>query len=155
MEPKIVTRDTFMVVGTEYIGRNENGEIPKMWGEQFIPRIREISNGVEEGVFYGLCSCAGEDVGFSYIAAKEVLGLDAIPQGMVGRTIPAATYAVFTHIGSLENLNRTYEQIHQQWLPESGYERTDSYEFEYYGNRFDILSPASELDIYFPVKPKE
>lgn len=144
-----------MIVGTEYIGKNENREIPQMWGEQFFPRLPEITNGVEDGIFYGLCSCAGVENGFSYVAAREVSSLDNIPEGMVGKTVPTATYAVFTHIGSLEDLSKTYEQIHKQWLSNSDYEMAGNYEFEYYDERFTDFSPTSEMDIYVPVKLKE
>lgn len=157
MEPKIVARDEFMIAGTEYIGKNENGEISRMWGEEFLPRVQEIKNAVNPCVFYGLCSTIENSVNgeWSYIAGVEVNNIDSIPPGMVGRVIPAATYAVFTHTGPLTTLHNTFENIHQIWLPDSGYEKAADYDFEYYDERFKHMAEDSELDIWVPVKSKE
>ncbi|MHB1000340.1 MAG: GyrI-like domain-containing protein [Armatimonadota bacterium] len=154
MEPNIVRKDQFMVVGTEYTGKNENGEIPAMWGNEFMPRINEIKNVVNPCTFYGICTCTGDaEAGtFSYIAGREVSSLDDIPARMVGTTIPAYTYAVFTHVGSLDKLGATWMSIYQDWLPASGYEPLNDLSFEYYDERFKDSSEASELDIYVAVK---
>lgn len=151
MEPRIVTRDEFMVVGLEYIGKNENREIPQMWGELF-PRIGEIKNIKNPGVFYGVCECTGDSNGFSYIAGQEVSSLDDIPQGMAGKVVLAAKYAVYTHIGSLEALSTTYTNIFQTWLPQSGMEIASGITLELYDERFDNFSEKSEFDIYVPIK---
>ncbi|MHB1456254.1 MAG: GyrI-like domain-containing protein [Armatimonadota bacterium] len=153
MPPKIVTKDSFMVVGTEYIGKNENGEIPQMWGDDFMPRIDEITNAVNPSVFYGVCTCMNtvEAGVFSYIAGREVSSLEDIPAGMVGKAIPANTYAVFTHIGSLSNLGSTWMSIYNEWLPASGYQQSGDPDFEYYDGRFKDNSDESELDIYIPI----
>ena len=154
MTPKIITKDSFMVVGTEYIGKNENGEIPQMWGNDFMPRINEITNVVNPNAFYGVCTCMkAVEIGmFSYIAGREVSSLEDVPSRMVGKTIPANTYAVFTHVGSLAALGSTWISIYDKWLPESGYEPSGDPEFEYYDERFKDESDASELDIYIPIK---
>jgi AraC family transcriptional regulator len=74
---------------------------------------------------------------------------------MEGKTIPPATYAVFTHHGPITRLGETYGHIYGEWLPSSGYARTDGPEFELYDARFRHDAPDSEMDIYIPVAPKE
>lgn len=154
MKPRVISKDQFMVIGTEYIGKNENGEIPQMWGNDFMPRISEIEDVVNPKVFYGICTCmeAVKSGMFSYVACREVGSLDKIPNKMVGKTIPAHTYAVFTHIGSLKNLGATWISIYNDWLPASGYEASDGLSFEYYDERFKDFSDTSELDIFIAIK---
>ncbi|HPP74677.1 MAG TPA: GyrI-like domain-containing protein [Armatimonadota bacterium] len=158
MEPKIITREEIKLIGMQYIGNNSNGEIPKLW-ENFLPRIEEIKNQSGECVCYGVCECLCEGEckcgcggDFSYIAAREVSSFDDVPEGMITRTIPASKYAVFTHKGLLESLNKTFEDIYSKWIPAAGLEIAGSYDFEYYDEQFKDFAPDSELDIYVPVK---
>jgi AraC family transcriptional regulator len=67
------------------------------------------------------------------------------------RHIPAATYAVFTHRGSLDKLQDTYGMIFTDGL--KGYEMADVDEIEWYGKKFKYGQPDSEMDIYIPIKP--
>lgn len=53
MEPRIVTRSAFTVVGMKYHGHAENKEIPQLWGA-LEPRIGEIENVVNEHTSYGI-----------------------------------------------------------------------------------------------------
>jgi AraC family transcriptional regulator len=88
------------------------------------------------------------------VACQEVSNCNSVPEGMVKRTIPSNSYAVFTHRGSLESLANTWAYITKVWLPKSEYRMAGEYAFEYYDERFDNFSEKSELDIYVPVKPK-
>jgi len=151
MEPNIVTRGEFKVVGLRYEGKNQSGEIRQMWGE-FMPRAAEIEHCVDPDVFYGVCSDAKDTGEFAYTAGREVSSLSDIPDGMVALTVPAAKYAVFTHKGKLETLAQTYELIYKTWLPESGYEATGELDFECYDERFNYGAEDSILDIYVAIK---
>lgn len=154
MEPKFVTRDEFIVVGAEFVGKSHNGEIPKLWHESFLPRLGEVQHGVNDGVLYGVCSVVGTGKGecYSYIASREVSSLDDIPEGMTGIVVPACKYAVFTHHGPLETIKDTYNHIYETWLPSSGMEWGDGMDFEYYDARFKGSAEDSEIDLYVPVK---
>lgn len=154
MEPKIVTKPEFYVVGMSYVGKNEHGEIPQLW-EQFNPRCTEVQSTNTQSC-YGLCfdDLEGVEAGvFEYIAAAEVSGPDAeVPSGMVLRHLPARKYAVFTHQGTLAKLHETYEYIYQTWLPQSGVQLDGKFDMEVYDEDFDIDSPDSKLYIYVAVK---
>lgn len=153
MEPKIIQKEEFHVIGMEYYGDNKNGEIPAMWGE-FINRIQEIPNRVNLNT-YGVCSPIEkmtDESKFFYIAGVEVTCIDQIPEGMVAKTVPAAQYAVFTHKGSPDKLGQTYEYIMGTWLPNSGYKPMMSPDFEFYDHRFKPDSENSEMFIYYPIK---
>ena len=87
MEPKIVKRAAFTVVGMKYHGKNENNDIPQMWG-QFGSRVPEIKHRVDPHVAYGVCDNFDESSGeFDYIAGFEVDSTADIPgHGKLGHT---------------------------------------------------------------------
>jgi predicted transcriptional regulator YdeE len=150
MEPKIVKRDKFFVVGMPYLGLNQNNEITKLW-DDFFPRMGEVKHlyGDEEAS-YGLCSSNTKGL-IDYIAGFQVSELKDIPQGMVGKEIPAQTYVVFESHG-VKDIHATYDRILKDWLPASGYDPGDGPDFEYYPS--DFKGRDSRLYIYFPIKEK-
>ncbi len=121
MEPEMITKPAFKAVGLSYVGKNQNGEIPQMWG-RFVPRLNEPRR-INHAFSYGLCFSEVKDAKegeFEYVAAVEVADEQGIPAGMVYREVPEHQYAVFTHHGKLETLGETYEYIYHTWLPQSG-----------------------------------
>ncbi|MBA4364648.1 MAG: AraC family transcriptional regulator [Coprothermobacter sp.] len=154
MEPSIVRKAAFTVVGMEYHGRNENNEIPAPW-QSFMPHMREISGQAHPHESFGLCigDVDYKQTGvFRYVAGQQVTEAAAVPEGMIAVTVPEATYVVFTHRGTLETLRQTYDYIYGTWLPTSSRELADTPDFELYDDRFDAASPSSEMDIYVPLK---
>ena len=154
MEPKIITKDAFMVIGMRYYGDNQKGEIKQLWDE-FLPREESIKNRIHPAIGYGVCYPVEDPdsaTAFEYLAAVEVSNLDEIPERMMGRTIPAQKYAVFSHRGSVDTITETYQAIYTLWQPKSGCELIKAPDFEYYDERFNPVNPeTSELDIYIPV----
>jgi AraC family transcriptional regulator len=155
METKIVTKETFKIIGLRYYGENKNQEIQQLWNV-FLPRLESIKSRINQSVSYGICyPVEGEnnDAAFEYIAAVEVSDFDDLPAEMVGRTIPAQKYAVFTHKGPVDKILETYQAIYAVWQPKSGCQLKKAPDFEYYDERFNPDNPeVSELDIYIPVK---
>jgi AraC family transcriptional regulator len=142
----------FTVVGLRYYGKNQNQEISAMWGDA-NKRFGELKN-ISEDAAYGICFAASEGSNgeFEYVASLKVDSEEDIPEGMVGRHIPAARYAVFTHIGSLDKLKDTYNYIYQTWVPQSGMQLVGNLDFEYYNQDFNDFAPDSRFYIYVPVK---
>ena len=156
MEPKIITKSPFTIVGLRYFGRNEHQEISELWGK-FNERIREsgpIEN--ETGkVAIGLCITpedATEDGAFEDIAGVPVSELGDVPKGFVVRDTPEYTYAVFAHQGDLPSLARTYEYIYDTWLPQSGFKLAAKIDFEYENEDFKDFTPDSIFYIYIPIE---
>lgn len=152
MEPKIVERPAFTIVGMRYYGKNQNKEIPKMW-EEVIPRFGEIPQ-TGPRISYGYCSMeVAADGSFEYIAGLETAETPVVPEGMLARLVPAQKYAVFVHRGELKGLPQTWKNIQEVWMPAAGLERANGPDFEAYEEgRFigDVLE--SELEIWVPVK---
>ena len=154
MDPKIIMKDEFTVIGLEYVGPNQNNEIGQLW-DVFNRQMVDIKHLKSEHQAYGVCSPApegAEEGNFCYVAGMEVTGVSDVPQGMVVKVVPAGKYVVFTHKGLLEKLRSTYEYIYGTWLPKSGFEVACQPDFEYYDERFKPGSLESEFDIYVPIK---
>jgi predicted transcriptional regulator YdeE/DNA-binding transcriptional MerR regulator len=149
MEPKLVNLDAFKVVGMQYIGSNEHSEISQMW-EVFNRRSGEIKHLAPMEAAYGVCYEHPTER-MEYIAGFKVTELADIPEGMVGKEVPAQMYVVFPCHG-LENIGATYHKIINEWLPQNGYLPGGGPDFEYYNDEFDEVAGNGTLYIYFPVK---
>lgn len=153
LEPKIMNKDEFKIIGMKYYGANQNNEIPNLWGD-FSTRITEIQNRVNSGVTMGLCEYVPnltDESKFSYIACVEVDALVEIPDGMVGKIVSTNQYAVFTHKGPAKKLGETYEYIYGNWLLKSDYEPIEAHDFELYDQRFTD-DENSEMEIFIPIR---
>ena len=152
MEPKIVTREAFSVVGMYYRGANQGGEIPLLW-QQFGPRMCEIKGVIGPENAYGICDNMDYDTGhFDYLAALEVASSEAIPEGMVAWTVPGGTWAVFAC--TLPTLGETYTLAYRIWVPQSEFQLRKGSDFELYDDQFNPDDPASEVFIYVPIKKR-
>jgi AraC family transcriptional regulator len=159
MDPKIVKKEAMKVIGMMYYGDNNNWEIPKIW-EEFLPMMKAIPNVLPVHEAFGLCFYTErfKQTGlFYYLAGVPVSSLEEIPLELVGKTLPASEYAVFTHkgkiVGKTNPIRDTYAYAYGTWLPSSQYVNPYAYDFEYYNERFaGNENPDSELDIYIPIK---
>jgi AraC family transcriptional regulator len=152
MEPKIVHREAFTVIGMHYRGKNENNEIPQLW-QALGPRFQALENVANQQVAYGISANMDEKTKeFDYVAGFEVSDPEDIPEGMVRWEVPAAEYVVFTT--TLPAIGDTFHQAYDNWLPQSGYQPTGGPEFELYDERFDPQDPDSKFDLYIPVERK-
>lgn len=150
MEPKIVKKEAFSVIGMHCRGRNQEGEIPEMWRE-FGPRVPEIQNIVSDSVAYGISDNMDPDTGeFDYVAGFEVSDVPEVPEGMVHWAVPGGRYAVFRT--TLPNLGETFKYVYYEWLPRSAYEHRPGPDLELYDEAFDAEDPDSEFEVYVPIK---
>jgi predicted transcriptional regulator YdeE len=79
-----------------------------------------------------------------YVAANEAeIGAEA-PNGLFLTEIPSGKFAIFTHQGSLDSVQETFDGIFSEWLPESGVELRDEAMLEIYRD--------SEIDIALPIE---
>ena len=150
MEPKIVNREAFTVVGIKYRGTNEQNEIPQVW-QALMPRVPEIKNITKPDVAYGISGNLDQASGeFDYVAGYEVSAVEDIPEGMVRWEIPAGAYAVFST--TLPAIGETFTHAYKTWLPQSGHQATGGPDFELYDRHFDPQNPNSTFDLYIPLK---
>lgn len=158
MQPKIVDLPEFKVIGVRKTVtlKTAGPEIAKQWKE-FNPRVKDIPNKDGEHVAFGVCEYVDfsdftEETPYSELVSVGVTSLDKVPEGMTGKVIPAAKYAVFTHKGKTSTLMQTYDYIYKTWLPNSNFDLLEHDDFEWYDYRFTgVNDPEAELDIYVPV----
>lgn len=85
---------------------------------------------------------------FPYI---EMYDFGNIPSEMINIVIPTGKYAVFTHIGLLDNLEETYQFIFNAWKRENNYKIKNSDQFEVYDDKFIEGDTDSEMDNYIAI----
>lgn len=156
MEPKIITKPGFTLVGLRYFGKNEKMEISHLW-ERFNQRMRELGGLANEtgDAAIGLCITPENepiDGAFEYVAGFLVTEAEDVPEDFVVRHVPEYTYAVFAHKGDLPSLPKTYEYIFETWLPQSGYKLAAKIDFEYYDADFKDFASDSVFYIYLPIE---
>ena len=152
MDPQFKSLETFTVIGLLYRGKNENNEIPQLWG-QLMPRYDEIPNKVNPQFAYGVEDNFDEKTGeFDYLAGYSVSPGTKPPEGMSSWDLAARTYAVFPC--TLPTIRQAFDHIYQKWLPASGYARVPGPEFEFYDETFSPNIPESVMYLYVPVIEK-
>ena len=150
MEPKIVTKPAFKVVGMKYHGKRGGDEIKDLWGA-FMGRMHEIIYSIGDQVSYGVSTnFDNETKVFDYIACIPVELIEEVPQGMVSLDVPQGTFALFTT--TLPTMMETYDYAYHTWLPQSGYAKADQPDYEEYGPSFDPADPNSEFLFYIPLQ---
>lgn len=152
MNPEIISREAFTVVGLKYRGENETGEdIPRLWGE--LAKVLEgIDNPLDPSAPCGVVDNYDEEIAaFDYVAGVIVNEPHHVPLGMTKWDIPEQTYAVFKCTS--EHLDETYREIYEHWLPHSSYRRGEGPEFEQYSPGFlEGEEETGEVRIHIPIK---
>lgn len=157
MEPQIVEKEAFTIVGIPFKGQvtsgpyadgEHNNEIGKAWDE-LNARVAEIRHVTGPGI--GLCFGMPNTEQPWYIAGMQVSRAEDVPAGMMAMTVPGQKYAVFKC--TLPTIGQTYQYIMEQWQPRTGYQHADAPDFELYDEKWDMADPqVSPLYIYWPIK---
>lgn len=142
------------LIGIELKTTNENGraaiEIPQHW-EKFYKEnvLAHIPHKVSNDIYALYTDYEGDHTKpYSCIIGCEVSSLDQIPEGMVGREIPRASYAVLTAPGPFpSSLIETWYKI---W--NSSLKRAYKHDLEVYRAGFDP-EKKPEVKVYIGVKP--
>ncbi|MDN2483488.1 AraC family transcriptional regulator [Vibrio agarivorans] len=157
---RIETSNGFTVVG---IQQQVNGlfsqqpdfnqRVPETW--QRLAEKIDLSQHEHIGVFD--LSCADDlQTTFTYWAAipyQDYTKVDC-PDGMEVLAIPAQTYVVVNHKGSIETLSSSLEWVLIHWLPNSGYRAIDGFELEHYPADYQVEEPesTSTMEYWIPIE---
>ena len=164
MEPQIVTKPEFIFIGMQerFIHArspeaNNMKVLGPLWG-RFLPVYQRIPNRVNEHC-YGVIEKRPEAERqhpdeLLYIAGVEATSADDVPDTMVARVVPSLTYAVFTHVGPIENILRTINAAYEDWLPNSEYEHSGIADIELYDERFRPGTPECTMEYWISVEKK-
>ena len=147
MSYKLETQEKKLVIGMKI--RTDNNkclkDIPELWSKFIRESIREkIPHQVNNALLAVYTEYESDYTKpYSYIVGCEVSTLDTIPEGLVGITVPQASYAVFTTEGPFpQGLGQTWQTIWKTPL-----KRAYTSDFEVYGSDFN--PPAKpEVKVY-------
>lgn len=136
---KWVKQSEKKLIGIEIRTSNEEfqSQVPPLWHRFYRDFLHRIPGRVDGSILALYTDYEGDYTKpFSYIIGCEVAHLDEIPEGMVGKVIPAASYAEFTAKGPFpQSMAQTWQQI---W--KSPLNRSYTSDFEVYGSDFDPQS---------------
>lgn len=160
-EPKIRECAAFHCIGLQGTTKIINNQLYNLW-DCFLKRINQVEAITKPLVYFEIhpfedhenTSVYTEETVFSKIASIQVSTLDEVPDGMIARTVPEGKYAVFTHRGSIANIQMSYDYIWGTWFARSGHLINERDDFERYDEqRFKgVYHPETEVDIYIPIK---
>jgi|GEM_PF-1114785 len=164
IEGTIIEWPAFAVAGYEirapYSARGEfEVLVPRLWF-QLLNQAERIPHRIEPMGKLGLC-LLGEKEMIYYVTVEvraELVqlaanGMVTLPEGMMVWTIPARTYALFTHRGSAErvSVDETHYGI-RRWLAREGWERDiEAPWVERFDERFNPTAADNAFDIFIPV----
>ena len=130
--------DAFNVIGISIRTTNENNQsavdIPALWSRFFTEDIAsKIKNKISSDL-YCLYTDYEKDYTKPYttLLGYKVEHLDVIPEGLIGRRIPAQQYKVFNASGKLSD-NSVFKEWTKIWS--SDIDRAYSGDFEVYGSK--------------------
>ncbi|MBK8831586.1 MAG: GyrI-like domain-containing protein [Saprospiraceae bacterium] len=158
MTPSIETSSEKKLVGMRLSMSLANNRAGELW-RSFMPRRGEITNSISSDLISLVVYKPTHFTDFKLTneferwAAVEVESLDNVPSEMESFVLPAGLYAVF-HYKGLSTDNSIFQYIFGTWLPGSDYVLDDRPHFEILGDKYKNNDPASEEDIWIPIKPK-
>lgn len=129
-----------------------------LW-QSFMPRRQELANRLGNDL-YSLqvydpsldFSTFNPNTVFDKWALAEVADFSAIPDGMEAFTLEPGLYAVFLHKGMPQNFAGTFHYIFGTWLPASDYLLDNRPHFEILGEKYRNDDPASEEEVWIPIR---
>lgn len=143
-----------MVIGVEC--RTSNAldaaarDIPRLW-ERFYAEgiLNKVPNKSSDDILVLYCDYEGDYTQpYSCVIGCSVTSLDRIPQGLVGKMIPASTFAIFRAVGDFpKSLITTWMTIWQ-----SNLRRTYTGDYEIYKPQFST-AVSKEVDVLIAIEP--
>jgi predicted transcriptional regulator YdeE len=151
-KPTIIQREALLVLGTLTqitLGTESGEKFAAIWQgfEAFRERIKSQST---DQKYYGVSFAPADDGCFDYLAGMTTTPGQTVPERLVVRKIPAATYAVFSC--PVAEIGQTYGYIFGEWRAKSGYQvDTAAPAFEQYP---PLEGPVSPVLIHIPIREK-
>lgn len=158
MDYRITTKDSFTVMGAvkKFSYDEAKAVVPEFWKEHY-----ERGNGKYVCGMFGINM--DESMGnseFTYMIADIYNPVMDVPEGLVTKTIPAFTWAVFPCKGSMPaSMQDVNTKIFSEWLPAlKEYEFAAGYSIEMYDDPSKYPKGTSDenyySEIWIPVKKK-
>jgi AraC family transcriptional regulator len=131
--------------------------IGALWRE-FLERAQSIPNRAGQAMYGVIYERPPHERAhpheLQYIASVAVNSAAEIPAGLVARSIPPATFAVFLHHGPINRIAATVREIYREWLPASPYEHSAIADIELYDHRFCPDGEDSVMEYWISIQPR-
>lgn len=156
VQPQLKTAKDKTLVGKKIIMSFSNDKTAELW-KSFMQNRSNICNTLSNDLVSMAVYNPDHFSNFNPMdtfekwACVEVSSIENIPDGMISFTLPGGLYAVF-HYQGLSTDHRIFEYIFKDWIPKSIYTLDDRPHFEILGDRYKNNDPASEEEIWIPIK---
>ncbi|MBK9401157.1 MAG: GyrI-like domain-containing protein [Bacteroidetes bacterium] len=158
MTPRIESSTEKQLVGIRLLMSFANFKVTELW-KTFMSRRKEIKNNLNADLISMVIYSPNHFADFKPTneferwATVEVKNFDNIPSGMEKFALPGGLYAVFDYKG-LNTDSSIFQYIYGTWIPRSNYLLDDRPHFEVLGEKYKNNDPASEEEIWIPIKIK-
>lgn len=159
MNPRIEVLGEKKLIGKRMSMSFAEYRVRELWSA-FMPLRKEIKHNVNNDLI-SLVQYAPDHFEnfdptnvFERWAAVEVDHFDHVPQELETFIVPAGVYAVFHYKGSSNDASHFFNEIYNAWLPASNYVLDNRPHFEVLGEQYKNNDPASEEEIWIPIKNK-
>lgn len=146
LEPEMIKKAEHNITGIPFFVDFDTPSFHKQWAT-FINVQKSVAGRVLPESFCQFSSWTTDETvtGLSILCGVET-EKDAIQEPLfMTRTVPAATYIRFTHIGDISTIHETYTYIYQDWLATHDIKSLDLWEFQRYADG------GRTTEIYIPV----
>lgn len=162
LKPAIIYKDEKVLVGiVRKINQKENrdGHLLLKVRNEFKLKLESIEASMPPTSYYVVydyfpedLSKAYEEINYTYFCCLDASVFTDLPVGMVKKVLPRGKYAVFMYDTDNNTLNgvklhqSVYDYIDGIWLPYSGFELTDTPDYEV------IYENEAHIDYYISIK---
>lgn len=154
MNYTIQEQEAFAVIGQEVELTNfqkSNIQICKRFWQEFNLSLKKLYLSQSGNwIKYAFMEKREEKLFYYCAIPKKVF----IPEEFISKEIPPYRYLVVEHIGSMDNIYRTYSEIYRNILPNEKYVaiKEDFLHFEKYDYRFHWNNANSVIEIWIPIQ---
>ena len=124
MEPKIISKKSFNVVGLEMqtTTKTLQSDAAQIWDKaSSLDLDNEVQRRVDQNLSLAIIRNWSETKPVSYFLGAEVEQIENVPPECVSQIVDDATYAVFDLIGKGANITEPWPEI-MEWLVSENYE---------------------------------
>lgn len=160
MPSRIETLSPKLLIGQKMKMSYTENKTFELWSS-FMTRRKEVQNSIGNDLYsiqvypHNFFNPFIIETVFEKWACVEVESLDNTPDGMEALTIPGGLYAVFIFKGIAADAPAFFRNIFTGWLPNSEYLLDDRPHFEVLSDKYKRDDPASEEEVWLPVKQKK
>lgn len=155
---KVTTKDILIIGNKANLSFRTNGEGTGSLARQFMPRLQEITNRV--GIYsFSIQKYNTFDIKtmtpetrFEKWIGVAVSDLNSIPENMESLIIPGGDFLVFPFQGSVSNFIEFWQQLHNEWLPNSIYQLDNRPHFEKLPAGYNPMRVDNQEEIWIPIK---